>query len=274
MQRSFNGLACGFVSLALLLAGAGPGMADMTIDLGTAGDFAVLAGSTVTNTGASAITGGNVGVSPNTGITGFPPGTVAAPYTTQANTALAVQAQTDLTTAYNQAAGLASTALTGDLGGRTLTPGVYSFVSSATLTGTLTLNDLGNPNAQFVFQIGSTFTTLANSSVVTINGGSMPGCTVFWQVGTSATLGADTAFEGHILADESITLNTGATILDGSALAINGAVALDTNSITNCVSSVPEPSSMSLALLSSALLGLTTLGKWWRQRHARSESQQ
>ena len=108
--------------------------------------------------------------------------------------------------------------LTGtDLGGLTLTPGVYFFSSSAQLTGTLTLNDEGNPNAPFVFQIGTTLTTASNSSVVTINGGSMPGCDVFWQVGSSATVGKDTAFRGHILADQSITLNNGAAMLDGTA---------------------------------------------------------
>ena len=141
------------------------------------------------------------------------------PFTTHAADAVALQAQNDLTTAYNAAAGLVHTQdLTGqDLGGLTLMPGVYFFSSSAQLTGTLTLNDQGDPNAQFVFQIGSTLTTASNSSVVTINGGSMPGCTVFWQVGSSATLGTGTAFEGHILALTSITLNTGATILDGSA---------------------------------------------------------
>src|SRR4051812_43298583 len=166
--------------------------------LATAGNFSVLAGSTVTNTGSSVIDGGDVGVSPGTAITGFPPGTILPPFTMHAGDAVAIQAQNDLTTAYNTAAGLAPTQdLTGqNLGGLTLTPGVYSFSSSAQLTGTLTLNDLGNPNAQFVFQIGSTLTTASNSSVVTINGGPMPGCTVFWQVGSSATLGTGTAFEG------------------------------------------------------------------------------
>jgi hypothetical protein len=230
------------------------------ITLGTAGNFAVLAGSTVTNTGSSVINGGDVGVSPGTAITGFPPGAITPPYTMHAGDAVAAQAQNDLTTAYNAAAGLAPTQnLTGmDLGGLTLTPGVYFFSSSAQLTGTLTLNDEGNPNAQFVFQIGSTLTTASNSSVVTINGGAMPGCTVFWQVGSSATLGTGTAFEGHILALTSITMTTGATILDGSALARNGAVTLDDNSITNCVSnaSVPEPSTATLALIGGSLLGL------------------
>jgi type VI secretion system secreted protein VgrG len=233
------------------------------ITLGTAGNFAVLAGSTVTNTGPTVIDGGDVGVSPGTSITGFPPATIVPPFTI--DNAAAAQAQTDLTTAYNAAAGLAPTQnLTGmDLGGLTLTPGVYFFSSSAQLTGTLTLNDEGNPNAQFVFQIGSTLTTASNSSVVTINGGSMPGCTVFWQVGSSATLGTGTDFEGHILALTSITMNTDASILDGSALARNGAVTLQDNTITNCVAaaSVPEPSTMILALIGGALLGLPAVRK-------------
>ena len=231
------------------------------IVLGTAGDFAVLAGSTVTNTGPSLIGGGGVGVSPGSAIVGFPPGVVQPPFTLHPGDAVAVQAQIDLTTAYNQAAGLALTQdLTGqNLGGLTLLPGVYRFSSVAQLTGTLTLNDLGNPNALFVFQIGSTLTTASNSSIVTINGGiGPPGCNVFFQVGSSATLGTNTAFEGHILALTSITLNTGATILDGSALARNGAVTLDSNTITNCVQpqAVPEPGTMALALLGCTLLGL------------------
>jgi hypothetical protein len=228
-----------------------------TITLGTAGDFSVLAGTTVTNTGPSVIDGGNVGVSPGSAITGFPPGSVSPPFTLNAADAIALQGQNDLTTAYNVAVGLAPTQnLTGqDLGGLTLLPGVYFFASSAQLTGTLTLNDLGDPNAQFVFQIGSTLTTASDSSVVTINGGSMPGCTVFWQVGSSATLGTGTEFEGHILALTSITLTTGANITDGSALARNGAVTLDTNNITNCVASVPEPSAAALIIVGAVLTG-------------------
>jgi type VI secretion system secreted protein VgrG len=245
------------------------------LTLGTAGNFAVLAGTTVTNTGPSVINGGDVGVSPGTAITGFPPGTITSPYTMHAGDAVAAQAQNDLTTAYNTAAGLAPTQnLTGtDLGGLTLTPGVYFFSSSAQLTGTLTLNDQGDPNAQFVFQMGSTLTTASNSKVVTINGGSMPGCSVFWQVGSSATIGTGSAFEGHILALTSITLTTGATILDGSALARNGAVTLDSNGITNCISStsVPEPSTMTLGLIGGALLGLPVLGKRLRGRSSRDE---
>ena len=252
-----------------------PVRARADITLGTAGDFAVLAGSTVTNTGPSLINGGDVGVSPGSAITGFPPGVVVPPFTTQAADSASLQAQNDLTTAYNAVAGLAPTRdLTGqDLGGLTLLPGVYHFSSSAQLTGTLTLNDLGDPNAQFVFQIGSTLTTASNSSVVTINGGAMPGCDVFWQVGSFATLGTDTSFEGHILALTSITLSTGATILDGSALARNGPVTLDSNTITNCVTSsvepVPEPATMTLALIGGASLGLPALGKRLRERRSR-----
>jgi hypothetical protein len=245
------------------------------ITLGTAGNFAVLAGSTVTNTGATVINGGDVGVSPGTAITGFfsvdgGPGIITPPYTTHAADSVALKAQSDLTTAYNAAAGLAPTMdLSGtNLGGLTLTPGVYSFSSSAFLTGTLTLNNLGDPNAQFVFQIASTLITASNSSVVTINGGSMPGCDVFWQVGSSATLGTATAFEGHILADQSITMNTGASIMYGSALAINAAVTLQDNSITNCASAsaVPEPATITLALIGGTLLGLSTTRKRFRER--------
>ncbi len=232
-----------------------PLQANATVILGTAGNFSVLAGSAVINTGPSVLDGGGVGLSPGAAITGFPPGIVMPPFTIHAADAVALQAQNDLTTAYNAAAGLPPTQdLTGqDLGGLTLVPGVYSFSSAAQLTGMLTLNNLGDPDALFVFQIGSALTTATGSSVVTINGGSIPGCNVFWQVGESATLGTSTAFEGHILALTSITLNTGATILDGSALARNGAVTLDTNRITNCTL-VPAPATMTLALIGVALL--------------------
>ena len=130
-----------------------PLQAKAAIILGTAGNFAVLAGSTVTNTGPSVIDGGDVGVSPGSAITGFPPGIMAPPFTMHAADAVALQAQTDLTTAYNAAAGLAPTQdLTGqDLGGLTLTPGVYFFSSSAQLTGTLTLNDSGRPECAIRF---------------------------------------------------------------------------------------------------------------------------
>lgn len=226
----------------------------INVPLGTADPFAVLAGSTVINTGAT-IVHGNLGVWPGSAVVGFPPGIVTPPGSIHAADAVAMNAQADLTTAYNFAAGEpCGSVLTGqDLGGLTLTPGVYCFASSAQLTGTLTLNGLGDSNAVFVFQIGSTLTTASGSAVVFTNGGQ--GDSVFWQVGSSATLGTTTAFAGNILALTSITLNTGATIQCGRALARNGAVTLATNVVSidtpGCESgadgrTVPEPGTIAL----------------------------
>jgi Ice-binding-like/PEP-CTERM motif len=225
-----------------------------TIHLGTAGSYAVLAGSSVINTGSSVLTG-NLGVSPGSAVTGFPPGIVNG--TINKANGPAAQAQSDLTAAYITAAGLTPTAtLTGkDLGGMTLTPGVYFFATSAQLTGTLTLNTLGNPNAVFVFQIGSTLTTASNSAVVFAN--SLTDKNVFWQVGSSATLGTSTAFEGNILALSSITLNTSASITCGSALAQIGAVTLQDNTISSCgggTTTVPEPGTLGLLGTGLAIL--------------------
>jgi type VI secretion system secreted protein VgrG len=232
--------------------------------LGTANNYAVLAGSTITSTGPTVINGG-LGLSPGSAVTGSP--IVYGAY--DVDNAPAVQAQSDLTTAFNTAAGLAPNEnLTGqDLGGQTLTPGVYFFASSAQLTGILTLNDLGNPDAVFVFQIGSTLTTASDSSVVTINdgGSTTPGISTFWEVGSSATLGTTTAFEGNILAETTITADTGATVLDGRLLAINGAVNLDDNTITAppaevVGSPVPDPGN-TLLLLASGLAALIAFGR-------------
>ena len=208
--------------------------------LGTVGSFAVLGGSTVTNTGPSVLNGtaanpGNLGVSPGSAITGFPPGILTGPgAATHINDAVAIQAQIDLTTAYNNLAGRPTTVnLTGqNLGGLTLIPGVYNFSSSAQLTGILNLNGLGNPNSVFIFNIGSTLTTASASVVSLINGAQ--GGHVFWRVGSSATLGTTTSFAGDILAQTSVTLNTGANINCGAAWAHTGAVTLDTNTIRLC----------------------------------------
>jgi hypothetical protein len=196
--------------------------------LGTAQSFAVLGGSTVTNTGPSVLAG-DLGVSPGSAITGFPPGTRTG--TTHAADAAALQAQNDVTTQYNAFASAACTAdLTGqDLGGKTLTSGVYCFSTSAQLTGPLTLNGQGNASATFIFKIGSTLTTASGSSVTLINGAAA--CGVGWQVGTSATLGTTTSFVGNVIALSSITMNTGANLI-GRALARNGAVTLDTNNVS------------------------------------------
>lgn len=230
-----------------------PALTSAQITVGTAGNFAVLAGSTVTNSGLSIIDGGDIGVSPGGSVTGFGPGVLAPPYVFHIADPTAVQAQSDLSIAYNTAAGLAPTQiLTGqDLGGLTLTPGVYFFASSAQLTGILTLDFMGDPDAEFIFQIGSTLTTATSASVITINS-EFGGCAVYWQVGSSATIGTATAFQGHILAQTSITLSAGASIADGSTLARNGAVTLDTNTITNCI---PTPGSAALVLLGGAAIG-------------------
>jgi len=217
--------------------------------------FSVLGGSTVTNTGATTVNG-DLGVSPGSAVTGFPPGIVTGG-TIHAGDAVAAQAQTDLTALYNSLAGMAcNTDLSGqDLGGMTLTPGVYCFSTSAQLTGTLTLDAQGNSGALFIFKIGSTLTTASASSVLLINGASS--CNVFWQAGSSATLGTGTALRGSIVALTSITLNTAASV-QGKALARNGAVTLDTNNVALCVPSqaVPTLSQGGLIILTGLLTGL------------------
>jgi hypothetical protein len=207
--------------------------------LGAADSFAVLAGSTVTNTGPSIIVG-NVGVDPGSAITGFPPGTVTGG-TIQISNGVTTAAQANQHDAYLDLAGQpCNTNLTGqDLGGLTLFPGVYCFASSAQLTGNLHLDANGDANPVWVFQIGTALTTGSNSAVIFDNVGQANN--VFWQAGTSVTVGIGTAFKGNILALASITLNTGAT-LSGRALAFNGAVTLDSNIIT----SQPLPGSPTL----------------------------
>jgi hypothetical protein len=200
--------------------------------LGTAATFAVLANSTVTNTGDSLIRG-NVGVSPGTAVTGFPPGIVVGTTYTGLD-GPAVSAQADALVAYDELdVQVCEFDLTGqDLGGQTLLPGVYCFpATSAQLTGILTLDGDGDPDAVFIFKIGSTLTTATDSSVVMIN--EATACNTFFQVGSSATIGTSTEFQGNIIADASITLNTEANVF-GRAIALNGAVTLDTNDVTRC----------------------------------------
>ncbi len=200
--------------------------------LGAAQSFAVLGGSAVVNTGATAIVG-DVGVSPGSTITGFPPGAISGG-TLHVKDSLATQAHSDLVTAYGVIADEASPAgnnLSGqDLGGLVLTPGVYHFDTSASLTGTLTLDAGGNDSARFDLQIGTTLTTASNSAIRIINGGESDN--VYFQVGGSATLGTDTAFEGNVLADQNVTLTSGASVLEGRALSLAGAVTMDANQMS------------------------------------------
>lgn len=268
--RSTHAPHAGPVLLALaaaLLAGA-PTLAAQAA-LGSAQPFGVLGSSTVTNTGPTTIVG-DLGVSPGSAITTT--GGLTVTGATHAADAVAAQARTDATNAYNTFAALPFTSnLTGmDLGGMTLTPGVYFFASSAQLTGNLFLNFLGNADAQFVFRIGSTLTTASASSVTGVGG--LFGPNVFFQVGSSATLGTTTAFRGSILANQSVTLTTGATINCGRAIALNGAVTLDHNVVStvcpNAVTTTPEPSTLALLAGPSAFALIGFLRRRRRSRVA------
>ncbi|HLL03228.1 MAG TPA: ice-binding family protein [Myxococcaceae bacterium] len=200
----------------------------LPVALSSAGSFAVLAGSTVTSTGQSSVTG-DLGVSPGTAVTGFPPGRLVGAM--HAGDPAAAQGIADLTTAYNDAAGrtLCAVSVAGNLGGQTLEPGLYKSTSSLAISaGDLTLDAKGDGDAVFIFQMASTLTTTAGRKVI-LTGGARS-TNIFWQVGTSATFGTTSSFQGTVLADQAITLNTGAS-LNGRALARIGAVALDNNTL-------------------------------------------
>ena len=278
LKHRVMGLFVAFGAAVFLFA---PASASAQVNLGTAGSFGALAGTTVTNTGPTVVTG-DVGVFAGAAITGFPPGIASG--TLHGGDATAGTAQNDLTTAYIAAAGTACTVdLTGqDLGGLTLTPGVYCFTAAAQLTGNLTLNFLGDPNSVFLFKTVSGLTTASGSSVLAINTG-VAAClpNINWQIGSSAVLGTTSNIAGNILALTSISLGTGAN-LRGRALARNGAVTLASNfAVGGCpfaaafpgggggggggggVASVPTLQEWTLILLG---MMLAALGGWFYLR--------
>lgn len=207
---------------AALLVPVRASAATATVGLGTAASYSVLAGQGVTNTGPSTLSA-DLGTSPSAAVTGFPPGRVGG--ATHAADAAAGQAQVDLTTAYDDAAGRPTTAaVPADLVGSTLTPGVHTAAGPLGLTGTVTLDAQGDPSAVFVIQAPSTLTTGSGSRVSLVGGAQA--CNVFWQVSSSATLGTGSGFAGTVLALTSVSLGTGATV-DGRVLARNGSVTLD-----------------------------------------------
>ena len=221
-------MAAGVIAVATLTFSQSAVAATAPVGLGTAGSYAVLAGSTVTNTGPSVISG-NLGVSPGTAVTGFPPGIVNNG--TIHTAAAAAGAQAALGTAYTDAASRAKTAsITAPLSaGQVLTPGVYNATSSLDVNGQLILNGQGDPSAVFIFQAGSTLTTETGTTISFI--GSAQACNVFWQVGSSATLNTGTTFQGTILAQQSISVSSNVTIF-GRALASVAAVTLINDTIT------------------------------------------
>jgi len=246
-MKTFNKISIIVLFFVILFGISGAAKAaTATVNLGSADIFAILAGSGITNTGATTIAG-DAGSSAIDTQTGF--GTVTfssgANHTTvNPNDATTQTAKVDLATAYTDAAGRtpATPIVGGELGGRTLTPGAYKDnddPDALALTGTLTLDAQGNTDAVFIFQSGSTLTTASGSRISLINGAMS--CNIFWQITSSATLGTTTDFKGNILALTSITLNTGATV-NGRVLARNGEVTLDANTITatTCAASLSE----------------------------------
>lgn len=250
-----------------------------TVPLGTATSFGVLAGSAITNVGPTVITG-DLGIQPNnaSAVTGFtfstPPGPGIVNGATHFANAAALQAQNDATTAFNTLAALPCTAtVAGDLGGMTLTPGVYCSTSTMGLTGAVTLNGQNDPAARFVFKVGSALTTASGASVNVINGAQA--CNIFWQVGSSATLGTGTSFLGTVIAFTSVTINTG-TSISGRTIARNGAVTTGSAAISVCslgggTNPPPPPQSTAVPALGfgfALLMGLALVLVAARRRHS------
>ena len=237
-KASFAVAAVATLSLAITTSASA---AEVPVGLGSTSNYAVLAGEGITNTGSTTVSGtagGDMGSAPTGTFTGDTLVTTTGTKFTAVDSQTTA-AKTDLVLAYDDAAGRTpATTVTADLGGQTLTQGVYNSASSLGLTGTLILDGENDPNAVWIFQAGSTLTT-ASSSVVSLINGAQP-CNVFWQVGSSATFGTTSDFTGHVFALTSITANNGATF-KGQLLARNGAVTLDSNTIVNDLCAAVAP---------------------------------
>ena len=239
-----RGLVIG-LAVAIIFASHDATAVQTPVALGSAATFGVLAGTTVTTIPTTTING-DLGVFTGNTVSGAP----IVNGTLHLGDPTAAQAQSDLTIAYNDAAGrtLGAISVSGNLGGQTLAPGLYTSATALEISsGDLTLDALGDPNAVWIFQMGSTLVTTVGRQVI-LSGGAQA-ANIFWQVGSSATIGGSSVFRGTILADQSITMNTGAT-LDGRALARIGSVALDANTIT-----VPNTLTAAVVLVSAAAVG-------------------
>lgn len=243
VRRRWRIVASGLAAVAAVGVGSlvapTPARAATAVDLGTAANFAVLAATTVTNTGPTVVNG-YLGVSPGTAVTGFPPGVIDPPTGIHAGDSTAADAQLDLTAAYNDAVSqVVDTIIPTQLGGTTLGPGTYTSASGTfQIDGTLILDAGGDENAVFLFKTASTLVTGSGSQVVLAGDGVARN--VFWQVGSSATLGTGSSFVGTILALTSITATTGVEV-EGRLLARNGAVTLDSNVIAVPAAAPPPP---------------------------------